>query len=305
MLTSSPVEQPQPSLEFYGLDVLNLFETYTRAQFEAAGGPLIPFDPARPEQNWWDDTYAAVPPKQSVRYNAVVWGAGGTAAIGSFTQAAAQMATPNFKGLPNYPRWTPAPTRAVYNHAAPSTASPVDPKDLSTAEQAQALLAELGGTSIVDIGANSVTLPNIGQIVFPVSYPPGDPRRLFAVVLSSGKFFNVGQALAGKYSAGMGAPGSWVTDATQISGLKWQVTAMPDGSASTALALPVPCRTLLANERLMTSLVGGLGFQTTQVQRTDLIPRTAPASGGGGSDPLLLDIQGKVTALYNLIVSRS
>ena len=305
MLTSLPIEQPQPNQEFYRVDVLNLFQTYTRVQFEAAGGPLIPFDPARPEQDWWDDTYAAIAPTQSVSYNAVVWGAGGTAAIGSFTQTAAQMATPNFKGLPNYPRWTPAPTRAVYNHAAPSTTSPVDPKDLSMAQQAQALLTELGGTSIVDIGANSVTLPNIGQIVFPVTYPPDDPRRLFAVVLSNGKFFNVGQALAEKYSAGMGAPGSWVADATQISGLRWQATTVPDGSASTASALPVPCRALLANERLKTSLVGGLGFQTTQIQRTDLIPAAAPACGEGAADPVLLDIQVKVTALYNLIVPRS
>jgi hypothetical protein len=305
MLTSLPIEQGQPNQDFYGLDVLNLLKSYTRAQFEAAGGPLIPFDPARPEQDWWDDTYAAVAPTQSVRYNAVVSGAGGTAAIGSFTQTAAQMATPNFKGLPHYSAWTPAPTRAVYNHAAPSTSSPVDPKDLSTAEQAQALLAELGGTSIVDIGANSVTLPNIGQVVFPVTYPPDEPRRLFAVVLLSGKLFNVGQALAEKYSAGMGAPGSWVADATQISGLSWRATAVPDGSASTASALPVPCRPLRANERLLTSLVGGLGFQTTQVQRTDLIPAAEPASGPGGTDPVLLDIQVKVTALYNLIVPRS
>ena len=252
MLTSLPIVQPQPNQEFYGLDVLNLFATYTRAQYEAAGGPLIPFDPTRPEQDWWDDTYAAIAPTQSVTYNAVVSGTGGTAAIGSFTQTAAQMATPNFKGLPNYPQWIPVATRAVYNHAAPSTTSPVDPKDLSTAAQAQALLAELGGTSIVDIGANSVTLPNIGQIVFPVTYPPDDPRRLFAVVLSSGKLFDVGQALSEKYAAGIGAPGSWVTDATQISGLSWQPASVPDGSASTAAALPVPCRQLLANEKLLT-----------------------------------------------------
>jgi len=305
MLISLPVEQPQPDQEFYGTDVLNLFETYTRAQFETAGGPLIPFDPARPEQDWWDDTYAAVAPTQIVRYNAVVWGAGGTATIGSFTQTAAQMATPNFKGLPHYPKWIAAATRAVYNHAAPSTTSPVDPKDLSTAQQAQALLAELGGSSIVDIGANSVTLPNIGQIVFPVTYAPDDPRRLFAVVLSSGKFFNVGQALAQKYAGGMGAPGSWVADAAQISGLSWRATAAPDGSASTAAALAAPCRPLLANERLITSLVGGLGFQTTQIQRTDLIPAAAPAAGGGASDAVLLDIQVKVTALYDLIVARN
>jgi hypothetical protein len=305
MLTSLPIVQPQPNQEFYGVDLLNLFETYTRAQFEAAGGPLIPFDPARPEQDWWDDTYAAIAPAQSVSYNAVVSGAGGASAIGSFTQTAAQMATPNFKGLPNYPKWAPASTLAVYNHAAPSTTSRVDPKDLSTSAQAQALLAELGGTSIVDIGANSVTLPNIGQIVFPVTYSPDDPRRLFGVVLSTGKLFNVGQALAEKYAAGVGAPGSWVADVAQISGLSWQAKAVPDGSASTASALPVPCRQLLADERLMTSLTGGLGFQTTQIQRTDLIPAATPASGVSGTDPVLLDIQVKVTALYNLIVPRS
>jgi len=304
MLTSLPIVQPQPNQEFYAVELLNLFQTYTRAQFEAAGGPLIPFDPTRPEQDWWDDTYAATAPTQSVSYNALVAGAGGTTAIGSFTQTAAQMATPNFKGLPNYPPWAPAPTAAVYNHSAPATASPVDPKDLSTAAQAQAMLTELGGTSIVDTGATSVIVPNVGQIVFPVTYPSGDPRRLFAVVLSNGKLFNVGQALAEKYADGIGAPGSWVVDATQTSGLSWQAIAVPDGSASTAAALPVPCRALLANEQLVTSPVG-LGFQATQIQRTDLIPAAAPVAGASATDPVLLDVQTKVTALYNLIVPRS
>jgi hypothetical protein len=305
MLTSLPVEQPQPNQEFYGLDVLNLLRTYTRAQFEAAGGPLIPFDPARPEQDWWDDTYAGAPPTQSVRYDAVVPGAAGAATIGSFTQTAAQMATPNFRGLPGYPRWNPTPTSAVYNHASPSATSPVDPRDLSTAEQAQELLAELGGTSIVDVGANSVTLPNISQIVFPATYSSGDPRRLFSVVLSGGKLFNVGQALAEKYANGIGAPGSWVPDATQTSGLGWQATALPDGSTSAASSLPIPCRPLLANERLTMSLIGGLGFQIAQIQRMDLIPSAVTTSGGGVTDPVLLDIQVKVTALYNLIVPRN
>src|SRR5579862_2258926 len=111
MLTSLPIEQPQPDQEFYGLDVLNLFQTYTREQYEAAGGPLVPFDPARPEQDWWDDTYSTTTPTQRVPYNAVVSAAGGASVIGSFVQTAAQMATPNFKGKPNYAKWTPAPSR--------------------------------------------------------------------------------------------------------------------------------------------------------------------------------------------------
>jgi hypothetical protein len=62
---------------------------------------------------------------------------------------------------------------------------------------------------------------------------------------------------------------------------------------------------LLPNETLVTSLVGGLGFQVTHIQRTDLSPASASASGGSATDPVLLDIQGKVTALYNLIVPRT
>ena len=299
MLTSLPIEHPQPNQEFYGLDVLNLFQTCTRAQYEAAGGPLVPFDPTRPEQDWWDDSATADP----MTYNVVV-GANGFQSISQIRLPLAQAKAPNFKGRPAYPKYSVAQTEAVFPHAAPSNPSLVDPYTLSTQDQANAMLTELGGMSVVDQGGpnSEVILPGIGEIIWPVSYPADDPRRLFAVILNNGKQANVGTALKEKYVNGVGAPGQWVADATQTSGLSWRATELADGSASAAPALPVPCRPLRANERLMTSLVGGLGFQSTQVQRTDLIP--APVFAGA-TDPVLLDVQAKVTALYNLIVARS
>src|SRR5256885_16291164 len=84
MLISLPIEQPQPNQEFYGLDVLTLFQTYTRAQFEAAGGPLIPFDPARPEPDRGDATYAGNPPARRAGLDPGGWGRGGHAPGGSF-----------------------------------------------------------------------------------------------------------------------------------------------------------------------------------------------------------------------------
>jgi hypothetical protein len=68
--------------------------------------------------------------------------------------------------------------------------------------------------------------------VFPITYET-ETRRAYAVVMSKGKQFNVGQALAEKYAKGIGWPGQWIGDATQVCGLSWQVAALLDGSTST------------------------------------------------------------------------
>src|ERR1700688_1745402 len=161
MQTSFPLEQPQPNQEFYGLELLLLLKTYTRDSYRAAGNGDPVWDLSRPEQNWWDDTY--VGKTGPISFNAIQYASDGTATIVEITQDAKAMATPNFKGIPHYPVWTPAATAAVQPHAAGASATPVDPNELSTPEQAQALFVELGGTSVVDTGASSVTLPGIGE----------------------------------------------------------------------------------------------------------------------------------------------
>ena len=113
---------------------------------------------------------------------------------------------------------------------------------------------------------------------------------------------NVGQALAEKYSAGVGHPGHWVADARRASGLHWQVDPVADGSLSTTPPMPAPCRPLKANEQLQTMTVGTF-FKATQIRRTDM----ASALAGATSDLAaiaLADIQTKVTAIYNLVIPR-
>ena len=301
MQLSFPLEQPQPNQEFYDLTVLLLLKTYTRDAYRAAGNGDPVWDPSRPEQNWWDDTYRGK--TGPIAFNAIQYASDGTATIVQITQDAKAMSTPNFKGLPHYPAWTPPPTAAVQPRSAGASATPVDPNELSTPEQAQALFAELGGSSVVDTGATSVTLPGIGEIVFPIAYPAGDSRRAFAIVLANGKMANVGQALAEKYSAGVGHPGHWVTDALRTSGLNWQSDPVADGSLSAAPAVPAPCRALKANEQLQTMTVGTF-FKATQIRRTDLASSAATATSGPDM-VVLTDIQTKVTALYNLVIPRS
>ena len=183
-----------------------LLKSYTRDSYRAAGNGDPLWDPSRPEQDWWDDTYQGK--SGPITFNAIQYASDGAATIVQITQDAKAMSAPNFKGLPNYPPWAPAPTAAVQSRGAGAPATPVDPNELSTPEQAQALFAELGGTSVVDTGANSVTLPGIGEIIFPITYPTGDSRRAFAIVQADGKMANVGQTLAEKYSAGVGHPGA-------------------------------------------------------------------------------------------------
>ena len=298
MQTSFPLEQPQPNHEFYDLTVLLLLKSYTRDSYRAAGNGDPLWDPSRPEQNWWDDTYRGK--TGPIVFNAIQYASDGAATIVQITQDAKAMATPNFKGLPNYPAWTPAPTAAVQLRSAGASATAVDPNELSTPEQAQALFGELGGASVVDAGANSVTLPGIGEIIFPISYPAGDSRRAFAIVLVNGKLANVGQMLAEKYSAGVGHPGHWVTDAQRTSGLNWQIDPVEDGSSSTGPAVPPPCRALKANERLQTMTVGTF-FKATQIRRTDLTS-PAPTTTSEMNAVVLADIQTKVTAIYNLVI---
>lgn len=303
MQQSFPVEQPQPNQEFYGLDVLALFQTYTRDSYRAAGNGDPVWDPSRPEQDWWDDTYDGHQPGEPVTFSVVVWAGDGTATIETRTQPAKWMRTPNFKGLPIYPKWTPAPTFATRN-GGPFNPQGIaqNPHDMSTPEQAEALRVELGGTSVTDAGANSLTIPGIGQLVFPVNYPVDDPRREYAVVLSTGKLFNAGQALGMKYSAGIGHPGHWVADPLTDSGLNWQSDPVPDGSTSTVKPLPPPCRALKPNEELL-PFMSSAWTTGTRVHRKDLaVPSSTPNSGTNSDAGDLADIRTKVTALYNLLV---
>ena len=122
------------------------------------------------------------------------------------------------------------------------------------------------------------------------------------MVLSTGKLFNVGQALGMKYSAGIGHSGHWVADPSTDSGLNWQNDPVPDGSTSTVKPLPPPCRALKPNEELLPYLIGVVA-KTTRIHRKDLaVPPSTPNSGTNSEAGDLADIKTKVTALYNLLV---
>lgn len=289
MITSLSSEQPQPSTEFYGLEVLQLVKTHARVEYEDAGGPLIAFDPSRPEQNWWIDGAAAKP----FSYSGLVQPGDGSATIKSFVSP--DPSKPNFKGIPNWPEWNPAPTVAVQPRMG-GVVTAVNRVDLSTADEAQSMLAEIGGVKVIDAGADAVTIPGFGTIVQPINYGV-EARRVFDLVLANGNKANVGQLLANKYRYGIGRPGRWVPDTGQVSGLHWEATPISAGSEIAADPLPPPCRQLKANEQIVVYLASPFN-KASRIHRNDI----APAAGTGTDAEILRDIQAKVTAIYNLVI---
>src|SRR5215831_20715038 len=67
---------------------------------------------------------------------------------------------------------------------------------LSLQTDAQEIMTEVGGTSLLDEGNTPV---------FPVIYPANEPRRVWDVVFK-GEALNVGMLLSMKYANGVGAP---------------------------------------------------------------------------------------------------
>lgn len=288
MLTSTPKDPTQPSTQFYNIDALYTVSLHTRGGTEANNGPQPPFDMSQGERNWWDDS--ATGPKSYIIFDN---------AAGAFVTKTIDARKPNFKGFPNYPKRPIAGTSAVMPHAT-GTPTPVDPATLSTDAEAKALQAELGGTGYLDTGLSSQIIPVLGQIIFPIDYK-SESRREWAVMLSTGKQINVGQALADKNKFGSGFPGKWVADSTNTSGLDWIPDRVVDGGQSTLPAVPPPCRALLPTEKLVSVAVGGLGFSNLQIERTDLTGPTTAGTGSAGDSAAIADMHGKINRIFAAI----
>ena len=134
---------------------------------------------------------------------------------------------------------------------------------LSLQSDADELMAAIGGSSVFDEGNTAV---------FPVVYPPDEPRRTWDIMFK-GQPLNVGLLLAARNAKGVGAPGHW--DASGPDAIWIADPPAPSGEGDTRPPRPMPVRDLLPNEKLQTGLMG------VGVVRTDL---QQDASGAFTSD---------------------
>ena len=244
---SQPVVPSQPGTEFYGVQELALFKTFTRDSYRTAFGVEAPaFDPSRPVKTWFDSTVDTSDPANIAVYKVAGRDQAGNWTTRQMVLPAVEAAAVNLPGSVSYPAYVVPPTNA--NRGG----SGINPNYLCVESGARALMAELGGDSLADEG---------DAAVFPINYPPEEKRRVWNF-LFRGRPVNAGMLIFNRNAKGIGAPGHWDLS----TGEPVWAPALP---APTGLDDPRPprdmaVRELLPNERFHTGLMG------VSIVRTDL-----------------------------------
>lgn len=240
--------QPLSNLQLSG------FTMYTRASYFAQfGKPAPPCDPARASKQWIG--------------NGTFWFLESINAPIVFKQETIAPADnlPNLEGVGPYPAYSIAPTGTFQpNPGGSPTEIPVNPLFLSLQQDAQALMAQLGGSNLVDDGS---IRPRV------LSYPANEQRRKWDFTTAKGVYVNAGALLFMMNAHGVGAPGHW--DQSGESPAWVADNPVPNASLPT---LGAPCRALAANESIEPT--GIFGFATL------LVDDGKPAPGGNtAADP--------------------
>lgn len=255
-----PTPQLQPTAPNYGTNVLAVLPNYTRASYQAAFGKQAPaFDMNLPAKTWFDSTQDCSSPTKTVTYNKLNL-AGNIATESAFTIPACQASKVNLPGSVTYPPYVVAPSQVTQNPGGQG----VNPNYLSTSDQAAAVVAEIGDSTI--------RVSQQAMAFYTYNFPANEPRRFF--VLNA--LCNVGIMELQRNANGIGYPGHWVAG----NGCWDWVNdpAAPDGSASTLAPTPQPVRALYANESFTSTLMGA------QITRSDVANPNAPSSAGGFTD---------------------
>lgn len=247
---SQPVIPPQPDQLYYGVSALALFQTFTRDTYLSTFGiQAPPYDPTRVIKSWFDSTVDTSNPSNVALYNVVAQDHNGNWGLQQLVMPAQEAATVNLTGATAYQPYVVAATQATRG------GSGINALYLSLESDAQQIMTEVGGTSLLDEGNSPV---------FPVIYPANEPRRMWDVVFK-GEPLNVGMLLSMKYANGVGAPGHW--DTSGSAPIWVPDPPPPTGVGDTRPPRPMPVRNLLPNEQFQSGLMG-VGIIRTDLEQS-------------------------------------
>ncbi len=247
---SQPVVPAQPGTEFYSVQDLALFKSYSRESYRAAFGVEAPaYDPSRRRKSWFDSTADISDPNNVAVYHVVAQDQNGNGILRQVVMPAQEAAAVNLPGAVQYPPYIVAPTLATRG------GSSMNAIYLSLESDAEALMQELGGDHL-----QQEELPS-----FPATYPAEESRRPWYFLLRS-QPVNVGALLLARNAQGVGAPGHWDVSSPQP---VWVPDPpAPTGADDTRPPREMPVRDLLPNEKLYTGLMGIPGVERTDLQQT-------------------------------------
>ncbi len=252
---SRPTVLPQPDKAQYGVGELAIFKVYGRDSYRAAFGVQAPsYDPSRRTKSWFDSSVDPSDPEALAVYRVVAQDRSGAWLLRKVGMTAREAAAVNLPGLVDYPAYAVAPTGATRG------GSLMNPDYLSLESEAQALRQAIGGEGLVDEGLTTF---------FSAVFPSDEPRRMWSVMFRA-RAFNVGVLLKSRNAAGVGSPGHW---STQTGEPVW-VTEVPAAGSGAEVAgqtpWEMPCRDLLANEKLQGGLFGPAVVRTDKQAEAEL-----------------------------------
>jgi hypothetical protein len=250
--TSTATSQNAAQEAYYPISRLQLFESHDRPSWEKEyGGQAPPFDTSRPPKHWVDLsalTGVADPDHAIVEYDYF------DPASHSFQKlnlTAREAATPNLRGAYFYPDFSVAPTTAVVVDSNSGTESSVNPAMLCSRAEAEEIMGEIDGDSLVEWGFHDGG---------PFCYDWREETRRYWAIRKGPDYHAAALLLRKKNGSGVGRPGYWSTD--QNGAYVWIPNRIETDNGQRQV--PVPSRLLKPNEAIFRN-----PFQTI-VYRTDM-----------------------------------
>ncbi len=270
MPISNAIIPAQPNEARYGVERLFTSQRLTRAIYQETYGEQAPaYDPKRQIKRWFftDVLEGSADPANEL-CEIQVWD-GTKKAIRKMTMTKKDAATPNLPGAivwPKYANSTATPAIVVGPEGDRITLNGASLVDLTLARSVVAEVNAQLGTGFALVAAGN---PWPWKIVWGV-----ESRRRMNI--SNGtQEFDAAAILVDRFKRGVGSPGQWSLGPD--GGPVFTPDAPIDGEQDVRPEIPMPCRSLLPNERFETVTFGGMGGV---VVRSDLTQNeTAPGTG--------------------------
>lgn len=271
MPTNNPVIPVQPNEQQYGVDKLYTCPRFTRALYkEKFGEEAPPYSPARQIKRWFftDKTSAGPDPELCTVqvYDPT------TRTIRNIGLLIDEYTSVNLPGATSYPKYTnPSTSLAVIVDPNGNTNIKLSGSSIVDPELVKSIVAEinsqLNATHNVTFVAEEKDVNEYNP--YKIVYGLESRRQMTINNSSNGRKFDAAAVLLDRFEKGVGSPGKWALGPD--GGPQFTPDVPIDGEQDLRPEVPMPCRSLLPNERFAAVTFGGMGgvvekFDPTPVQ---------------------------------------
>lgn len=264
MPTNNPVTPAQPNAQQYGVYELYTCPRFTRALYkEKFGEEAPPYSPTRQIKRWFftDKTAAGPDPELCTVqvYDPT------TRTIRNIGLLINEYTSVNLPGTVSYPKYdNPSTSLAVIVDPNGNTNVKLSGSSIANPELVKSVVSEINSQLNVTFVAEEKDVNEYSpyKIVYGL-----ESRRQMTINNGNGGKFDAAAILRDRFEKGIGSPGKWALGPD--GGPQFTPDVPIDGEQDLRPEVPMPCRSLLPNERFATVTFGGIGGV---IEKVDLAP---------------------------------